>query len=205
MIYSIVSAGSSRRSFRRYLPNESPMKLQTFPADSLQLLRQFHGANGAIDYICLAVESSDHGDSKAIHQAAAIFGIGKLPESQGASAPYSEPPSLRRKNFNGTKIEPASKFRGPDTSSSGLPEGYLTAFIETPYNINLEKTEAIELFDQINLSLFGGIDDELEVYDWSGDWTDYFDAGNEWWGAFLWTVRRPSSERIVWIGASTTD
>ena len=40
---------------------------------------------------------------------------------------------------------------------------------------------------------------------WGTDWSNYFDAGKEGWGTFFWTIRRPGSDFITVIGASTTD
>ena len=46
---------------------------------------------------------------------------------------------------------------------------------------------------------------QIEVYMWSTDSSNYFDAGKEWWGAFFWTVYNPYWDRYIGIVASTTD
>jgi hypothetical protein len=47
--------------------------------------------------------------------------------------------------------------------------------------------------------------DETVIYSWPTDWASYFDAGQEWWGSFLWTLANPGENRIVVLVASATD
>lgn len=56
-----------------------------------------------------------------------------------------------------------------------------------------------------NTALFADDWSRLEIVSWSTDWSPYFDAGHEWWGAFLWTVYVPAREWIVVVAASATD
>ena len=84
-------------------------------------------------------------------------------------------------------------------------DGYKTAFFLPPHNLRGSWDEQDRLFNGINASIFGPVPLACEVYSWSTDWSNYFDAGNEWWGAFYWTVRPINSNLIVVIGASTTD
>lgn len=84
-------------------------------------------------------------------------------------------------------------------------EGYAYAFSEPPYSLRASKQDINELFIAINQALFDGFEPQLEIYEWSNDWSTYFDAGNEWWGAFLWTVWNEKHNWIVGIGASATD
>lgn len=37
------------------------------------------------------------------------------------------------------------------------------------------------------------------------DWSNYFDAGKEWWGTFYWTVFNKKNNTIMVLGASETD
>ena len=43
------------------------------------------------------------------------------------------------------------------------------------------------------------------VMAWSTDWSNYFEAGKEWWGAFYWTILLEEKQEIIVIGASATD
>jgi hypothetical protein len=94
---------------------------------------------------------------------------------------------------------------GSEISKIGSTKGYAEAFSHTPYNVQMKLEDINTLFEDINNAAFGGLRQDLEVYEWSNDWSTYFDAGNEWWGSFLWTVKHPTQNVIVAIGASTTD
>ncbi|MBR1842280.1 MAG: hypothetical protein IJ788_03280, partial [Oscillospiraceae bacterium] len=47
--------------------------------------------------------------------------------------------------------------------------------------------------------------DGLEVFEWTTDWSDYFDEGHEWWGALCFTVYDKTLDRFAVIMASATD
>ena len=47
--------------------------------------------------------------------------------------------------------------------------------------------------------------DVLEIYEWTTDWSDYFDAGHEWYGACCWSVYDRSMNRYVVMLVSATD
>lgn len=78
---------------------------------------------------------------------------------------------------------------------------YWHAFLNPPH-----KTEYVtDDFVKINNILFPNGAEVLEVYEWTTDWSNYFDAGHEWWGAACWSVFDRSLSRYVVIMASTTD
>ena len=60
-------------------------------------------------------------------------------------------------------------------------------------------------FDRVNAALFPNGTNELEVYEWTTDWSDYFDEGHEWWGALCFTVYDKTLDRFAVIMASATD
>jgi hypothetical protein len=81
---------------------------------------------------------------------------------------------------------------------------YWHAFSDAPHGQQIVEPELSERFEEVNHLLFG----DLSVWSirrWSTDWSNYFNAGLEWWGAFLWTLVSPDRLRAVWVGASTTD
>lgn len=43
------------------------------------------------------------------------------------------------------------------------------------------------------------------IYQLSNDWSNYFDAGKEWWGTFFWTLYDKTTNQITVIAASITD
>ena len=61
-----------------------------------------------------------------------------------------------------------------------------------------------ELFAGLVGDLLGAGGDTVEAFRWTGNWSHYFDAGNEWWGGYAWTVRTDDGHVVV-FGASWTD
>ena len=78
---------------------------------------------------------------------------------------------------------------------------YWYAFWETPHTSGYGPDE----FRKVNSVLFPKGTDQLEVYEWSTDWSNYFDDGHEWWGAACWSVYDKHMDRYVVIMAATTD
>lgn len=78
---------------------------------------------------------------------------------------------------------------------------YWYAFGGTPHKTRYGKDD----FVKINHVLFPNGAESLEVYEWTTDWSNYFDVGHEWWGAACWSVYDRSLNRYVVIMASTTD
>lgn len=78
---------------------------------------------------------------------------------------------------------------------------YWYAFSEPPYTIPY----TVEDFRKINQMLFPVSQDDLEIYSWNDDFSDYFDDGKEWWGTAMWSVYDRNMGRFVVIGASLTD
>lgn len=60
-------------------------------------------------------------------------------------------------------------------------------------------------FERVNAVLFPGPAEDLEVYRWTTDWSEYFDEGHEWWGALCLTVYDKTLDRFVIIMASASD
>ena len=84
-------------------------------------------------------------------------------------------------------------------------DGYKTAFFHPPYGLRSSQPEAAELFAGINRFVLGEAPAKVQIFSWSTDWSNYFDAGHEWWGAFFWTVHPVGTTRLAAIGASATD
>ena len=84
--------------------------------------------------------------------------------------------------------------------------GFTDAFFEPPHSIghgesNLEKGK---FFLKITRLLFGRLDDMI-IYSWPVDCSNYFDDGKEFWGSFFWTVYNPSRDWYIGITVSATD
>jgi hypothetical protein len=92
----------------------------------------------------------------------------------------------------------------PEGIDYGIGTGFAYAFSSPPYGIRMKAEELGLLFDKILKFIIVGSSDSV-IYEWPTDWSNYFDAGKEWWGSFLWSISTPESSRIVVIAASTTD
>ena len=78
---------------------------------------------------------------------------------------------------------------------------YRGAFLYPPHGGWLGNTD----FDGVNAALFPNGTDGLEVFEWTTDWSEYFDDGHEWWGALCFTVYDKTLDRFAVIMASATD
>ena len=78
---------------------------------------------------------------------------------------------------------------------------YRKAFLHPPH----ENSYTGKDFAKVNAALFPKGTDGLEAYEWTTDWSDYFDDGHEWWGALCLTVYDKSLDRFAVILASATD
>lgn len=85
------------------------------------------------------------------------------------------------------------------SDSASLP--YWRTFLAPPHGNAYGKADLIK----VNSVLFPCGMNELEIYAWTTDWTNYFDDGREWWGALCATVYDRSLDRFVTIMASATD
>lgn len=78
---------------------------------------------------------------------------------------------------------------------------YRKAFLYPPH----ENSYSGKDFVRVNAALFPNGTESLEAYEWTTDWSDYFDDGHEWWGALCLTVYDGSLDRFTVIMASATD
>ena len=78
---------------------------------------------------------------------------------------------------------------------------YRRAFLDPPFPNGYTDTD----FDRVNAALFPAGTDGLEVFEWTTDWSEYFDEGREWWGTLCLTVYDKKLDRFAVIMASATD
>ncbi|MBQ7171533.1 MAG: hypothetical protein IJR89_04570 [Clostridia bacterium] len=81
------------------------------------------------------------------------------------------------------------------------PLSYRRAFLSPPHGNAYTGAD----FERVNDALFPNGREDLEVYEWTTDWSEYFDEGHEWWGALCLTVYDKSLDRFAVILASATD
>ncbi|MGY3777089.1 hypothetical protein [Isobaculum melis] len=98
-------------------------------------------------------------------------------------------------------VDPTDFFKEYQHADDEYEESYCYAFISPPSG---ENPTGRKDFKSLNQLLFPNQQD-LIIYRWNDDWSDYFNAGKEWWGTFYWTIYDPSFSRMTVIGASKTD
>jgi hypothetical protein len=191
-------------------------------ADLAALLARFEKSGGRLDYVHLQLGGAT--SAEACHKAAALAGIAAIDrrlESWAISHASQEHPVERffRLTWNESKLVGGrvsfATFWGTDDVipkplgrrawSCPDADGYKPAFFHPPYGLRGTDQEKGDLFNSINAIVLGTEPTACEIFSWSTDWSNYFDAGKEWWGAFYWTVRPAGSDSIVVIGASSTD
>lgn len=106
-------------------------------------------------------------------------------------------PTIVRKIKGGSVIYDR---KDPDVDA-GEQIPYWYAFLEPPQWFDATPDD----FRRVNEALFPEGADELEVYEWTTDWSNYFDAGHEWWGTACWSVYDKRLNRYVVMFASATD
>ncbi len=85
--------------------------------------------------------------------------------------------------------------------SGGYKRPYWYLFLDPPHSTKY----TINDFIKINDLLFPKGKDNLEIYDWNVEWSNYFDDGLEWWGAAAISIYDKLLDRYVIILASSTD
>lgn len=194
------------------------------------LIKTYSGC--ILDY-CLIADDAPHQGYRS-HKDALLFAMCKVIERyidyqlkaeislyQGRPEEIDEEPFPWRMDIGKAKaerIDPVQFLHAPnqiEKSRSPKPQSdraaqdalrdkqisYWYAFGETPHKPGYKKDD----FVKINHALFPNGAESLEVYEWTTDWSNYFDAGHEWWGAGCWSVYDRSLNRYVVIMASTTD
>ena len=192
------------------------------------LLRRFEEIGGCVDYVVVECDSEQDVSVQETHRKAAIAGLKIIAKRLAAYAAKTsaeqnipierifsmtidhkkadalECKGISDREFLGTEYDYDHKKLIERPSKTG-PAGYAYAFSDPPYRLRVSLKEATKLFDAINKEILGGISPESVIFEWPVDWSDYFDAGQEWWGSFLWTFANPGARRIVVLAASTTD
>ena len=89
----------------------------------------------------------------------------------------------------------------PNDDNFGTTVPYWYALMEPVYG----RRNKPEDFRKVNAVLFPKGKDELDIYEWTTDWSDYFEAGHEWYGACCWSIYDKSMDRYVVMLVSATD
>ena len=194
------------------------------PANEPQLdqtLKLVDNMGCVLNYVPFRLDGAPDARSHRQRSLEAMQSIAKFHENRAQTLSNRDFPieQFWRLSFDAAKLngEPidAAQFWGNDDalptptgeSSFLIPErdGYKGTFFNPPYPLRLSPKEQIELFERVNKQLWNGDLSDCSIYNWSTDWSNYFDGGHEWWGAFWWTVYSPQTQLLTVIGASATD
>lgn len=211
-------------NFPKYGPGNKLGTMQEIsPIPGLsELLVEYRQRGGVLDYVFL--QSEKEMPVPELHRAAALAGMAAIDQRlerwaiSQASGQYSIEIFYRvtwdEGRLIGQQIS-SDEFGGSADQAPGwLPsgsnwipnvDGYKTAFLYPPYPLRGSDQENQQLFANINAFTLGPDPQVCEIFSWGTDWSNYFDAGKEWWGAFFWTLRQSESDVFIVIGASTTD
>lgn len=91
------------------------------------------------------------------------------------------------------------KRMSTDTWQRPEIDGFKTAFINPPHGRNGEQAEQREQLYQRFVQDLIGAPEDVDVLQWNTDACNYFDAGREWWGSFLWTLHNRTRAEIAVI------
>jgi hypothetical protein len=181
-----------------------------------------------IDYVLVAPDASYRGIRS--HREAVLFSMLKiieryLVEHRASEERWTEdiaedffPWSLDFAKAQAHRIDPGEflfvpkiirKIKGGSTIydrndpdvDAGEQIPYWYAFLEPPHGFDAAPDD----FERVNDALFPKGTDALEVYEWTTDWSNYFDDGREWWGTACWSVYDGYLDRFAVLFASTTD
>ena len=164
-----------------------------------------------LDYMLLSAEESPAGE--AGHKEAVLTALRLMNRRSRIGNLLVFPPiTADPAKMQGKPVDPERFFaeNGTILREDGVRETpapgemcYWAAFFDPPYGVPYNKTD----FYLLNAALFPIPlkKDPLQIMSWSGDFTNYFDQGNEWWGTALWSIYDPLMQRYVIIGASLTD
>lgn len=156
-----------------------------------------------LDYLLL--QSSNPHQGLPSHKDALVCAINELrhnynrsftmDESLLCAIPLSPTAFFAESTLDETRKSGLTSYNPPEEFS------YHYAFCHPPTSRPLP-TKA---FAELNWTLFPHGTEHLEIFEWAPNFSNYFDAGLEYWGAAMWTVYDRLSEGYVVIGASGTD
>ena len=164
-----------------------------------------------IDY-CLIEDDSPYQGYRS-HQEAVLFAMHKVmerdldmqlkPDMEKAQAHHINPVELLHVQEILRTYRVGHRFYDCDLPDplKGEQIPYWYAFWEPPHTSGYGPDD----FRKVNSALFPKGTDELEVFEWTTDWSEYFDDGREWWGTACWSAYDKRMNRYVVIMAATTD
>jgi hypothetical protein len=196
------------------------MREVKFSDELAALLDQYDSIGGVLEFGVF--EPQDRAEPEILHRAAALEFIASYDRTLEKAAKESKEFPIERfwrlkwtpDKAIGTRVTFAEFWGTDDVESKQIEsnawlipsiDGFKPAFFHPPYGLQGSYQSQTDLFNKIVTGLLGSEPQDAEIFSWSTDWSNYFDAGHEWWGAFYWTIRPKDSNRYLVIAASTTD
>ena len=139
------------------------------------------------------------GDDAADKLSPLIYDIDKAKPSSLDPQTFFYCPNIVRTDYYGNVYYDAEWK--PNDENFGTTVPYWYALME-PVHGRRNKPDD---FIKVNEVLFPNGTDMLDIYEWTTDWSDFFDAGHEWYGACCWSVYDKSMNRYVVMLVSATD
>lgn len=149
-----------------------------------------------LDY-CIIKIDMDYNDEK-LHKKVVIFAMSKWAKTLKDTCNIDI--TFNTKKMRASRLN-AKSFFEISTEDKEKSKQYWYLFLNPPHGCNY----SIKDFEYINNILFPKGYDELEIFEWSTDWSNYFNDGLEWWGARCISIYDKKMNRFIVIGASATD
>ncbi len=167
--------------------------------------------NLLLDYIVLGFNNIYQGEQshkEAVIEAITTFGFREQVGNYYSPGPFSMDKAkmkCRKITVDEFFFEKSNGYSLPseEIDKKDIPDkmNYYLAFFDPPYGTDY----TIQDFRKINQLLFPVSQEDLEIYEWNDEFSDYFDDGKDWWGTALWSIYDKTLKRFVIIGASLSD
>ena len=117
---------------------------------------------------------------------------------------------LKKYFYAGDEEKPETVVTPITKNNKYITEGFAQAFAEPALSLKYDDATSSEipalelntLFVSLLTELFDLFESEPIIFQWSDNWSNYFDAGKDYWGSFMWTLQNTSRDYIVGVAAS---
>ncbi|MBQ9911273.1 MAG: hypothetical protein IJM50_07225 [Lachnospiraceae bacterium] len=139
------------------------------------------------------------GDELADRMRPPVYDVDKAQPSLLDREVFFYCPNIVRTDYYGNVLYDAAWK--PNDENFGTTVPYWYALMEPVHG----RRNRPEDFKEVNNALFPNGTEALEIYEWTTDWSDFFDDGHEWYGACCWTVYDGTMNRYAVMLVSATD
>lgn len=115
-------------------------------------------------------------------------------------------------SFTNPKLLSLEKLQVMSSGSPGVEVGaggqFAYAYLNPPYGLSASPAKIQKAFDDIREAILPASHSAI-ILDWTSpsldEVSDYFKAGKEWWGVFLFSIYIPDLKKLTIIAGSATD